>query len=165
MDTPEELAALDQPRHALVVGGTGMLAGVTTALAARGHPVTVIARRPAALGVSQLALDYRDTTALERGLENAVAERGPVELSVLWVHTDGPAAPAAVAEATAPGGRVVQVFGTRIWPLDPVPVHVAYRQVLLGSIGGRWLTNAEISDGVLAAVDADEPVRVVGDRG
>ena len=84
--------------------------------------------------------------------------------SVLWVHTDGPAVPAVVAEATAPGGRVVQVFGTRVWPLDPVPVHVAYRQVLLGSIGGRWLTNAEISDGVLAAVAADEPVHIVGER-
>ena len=89
---------------------------------------------------------------------------GPIELAVLWVHTDGPAVPAVVADATAPGGRVVQVFGTRVWPLDPVPVHVAYRQVLLGSIGGRWLTNTEISDGVLAAIDADEPVRVVGDR-
>jgi molybdopterin-guanine dinucleotide biosynthesis protein A len=164
VDTPEELAALERPRHALVVGGTGMLAGLTTTLAARGHPVTVVARRPADLGVAQLALDYRDAAGLARGLEHAVAERGPIELAVLWVHTDGPAVPAAVARATAPGGRVLQVFGTRVWPLEGVPAHVAYRQVVLGSIDGRWLADAEIAAGVLAAIDADVPVSIVGDR-
>jgi hypothetical protein len=32
---------------------------------------------------------------------------------------------------------IVQVFGTRVWPLADVPSHVAYRQVLLGSADGR----------------------------
>jgi molybdopterin-guanine dinucleotide biosynthesis protein A len=164
VDTPEELAALERPGHVVVVGGTGMLAGLTGELASRGHRVTVVARRSSALPAAKLTLDYRDTDALRAGLTEARAEHGPIELAVLWVHTDGPEAPAVVAAATAPGGRVVQVFGTRVWPLDPVPVHVAYRQVLLGSAGGRSLTHEEISDGTLAAVDADLPVRVVGDR-
>ena len=58
----------------------------------------------------------------------------------------------------------MQVFGTRVWPLDNVPLHVAYRQVLLGSHEGRWLTHEEISSGVIDAVDADRPITVVGDR-
>jgi hypothetical protein len=58
----------------------------------------------------------------------------------------------------------MQVFGTTVWPLAAPPVHLAHRQVLLGSIGGRWLTHAEISGGVLAAIDADLPVHVVGER-
>ena len=36
VDTPGALVALERPGHAVVVGGTGMLAGVTRALAARG---------------------------------------------------------------------------------------------------------------------------------
>ena len=81
-----------------------------------------------------------------------------------WIHTDAPDAPRIVADALAPGARLVQVFGTRVWPLADVPLHVAYRQVLLGSADGRWLSHEEISSGVLNAVDADRPLTVVGDR-
>jgi molybdopterin-guanine dinucleotide biosynthesis protein A len=166
VNTPAELAALERPGHALVVGGTGMLAGLTTALAERGHSVTVVARSGAALprGAVQLAVDYRDDRTLAEGLAAAVAERGEIELAVAWIHTDAPAAPATVAGAVAPGGRLVQVFGTRVWPLQPVPPHVSYRRVLLGSIGDRWLTDDEIAAGVLDAIDTDEPLAVVGER-
>ena len=77
-------------------------------------------------------------------LAGAVEARGPLELAVCWIHTDAPEAPAIVADALAPGARLVQVFGTRVWPLADVPLHVAYRQVLLGAVGGRWLTHEEI---------------------
>ena len=166
-DTPEELAALERPGHALVVGGTGMLRGTTRALAARGHPVTSVARRPTeiACGVAPLAVDYRDGEALAAALERAVAERGPLELAVCWIHTDAPAVPGLVAAVLAPGARLVQVFGTRRWPLSPVPLPIAYREVLLGASDERWLTHEEIAAGVLAAIDADEPCRVVGEPG
>lgn len=166
VNTPADLAALERPGHVLVVGGTGMLTGLTEALAGRGHAVTVIARRHAALpaGAVQLALDYRDDETLGAGLSRAARERGPIDLAVAWIHTNAPAAPATVAAAVAPGGRLFQVFGTRVWPLDRAPAHVSYHQVLLGSVGGRWLTNDEISSGVLAALDADQPLSVVGER-
>jgi hypothetical protein len=130
----------------------------------------VVARSRRALpeGAAQLALDYRDSEALRRGLGDASRERGPIELAVCWIHTDAPEAPRVVARSVAAGGRLVQVFGTRVWPLAPVPEGVEYAQVLLGSVpesgGSRWLTNDEISAGVLAAVDAGEPVAVVGQR-
>ncbi len=166
-DTPEALEALARPGHAVVVGGTGMLLGTTRALAARGHRVTSVARRPTEVadGVAPAAVDYRESDALREVLADAVAERGPLELAVCWFHTDAPEAPAIVADALAPGGRLVQVFGTRRWPLAPVPLAIAYREVLLGAVGGRWLTHDEIAAGVLDAIDADEPCRVVGERG
>jgi molybdopterin-guanine dinucleotide biosynthesis protein A len=166
VDTPAALEAIARPGHALVIGGTGMLTGVTHALAGRGHAVTVVARRAIELEpkMSFVAVDYRDTAVLKRGLEQAVAACGSIDLAVAWIHTDAPDAPGAVAGAVAPGGRVVQVFGNRVWPLDPVPLHVAYRQVLLGSLDGRWLTHDEISAGVLAAIDADRPIFAVGER-
>jgi len=175
-DTPAELALLERPGHAVVVGGTGMLAGLTRSLLARGHEVTSIARRPARLGeegarndqsqrlLVPVALDYRDGRALEQALGRVVAERGPIDLAVCWIHTDAPHAPAVVARALAPGARLVQVFGSRNWPLGEIPLHIAYRQVLLGASGDRWLTHEEISEGVLAAIDADLPRRVVGER-
>ena len=166
VDTPDALARLEARRHALVVGGTGMLAPAARALADRGHAVTCIARRLADLGrgVAVEAADYRKENELREALARAKQSRGPIELAVCWIHTDAPKAPRFVAESLAPGARLVQLFGTRVWPLADVPLHVAYRQVLLGSTGGRWLTHEEISAGVLEAVDADRPVHVVGER-
>lgn len=165
-DTPAELHELERPGHALVLGGTGMLSEATRALAGRGHVVTSVARRAADLGpgVTSVTLDYRDVRALGAALEAATEARGPIELAVCWIHTDAPDAPGIVADAVAPGGRLVQVFGTRVWPLQDVPLHLAYRQVLLGAVDGRWLTHDEISAGALAAVDADRPLHVVGVR-
>ncbi len=165
-DTPADLARLERPGHALVVGGTGMLAGLTRALADRGHVVSSVARKPRAPGpnVVSLEVDYRDEAGFGRAIETAVEERGPIELAVCWIHTDAPEAPRLVAAALAPGARLVQVFGTRRWPLGEIPLHIAYREVLLGSIGGRWLTHEEISAGVREAIDRDRPLSIVGER-
>ena len=137
VDTAAALEALARPGHALVVGGTGMLASLTAALAARGHVVTSIARRARTsdAGVTSVEVDYRESERLREELARAIGERGPIELAVAWIHTDGPDAPRIVAQSLAPGARLVQVFGTRVWPLDGVPLQVAYRQVLLGSSG------------------------------
>ena len=164
-DTPEALRGLERPGHALVVGGTGMLAAATRALAGGGHVVTCIARRDAPLGdgVAVEPVDYREPELLRDALARASTTRGPIELAVCWIHTDAPEAPRIVAAALAPGARLVQVFGTRVWPLAAPPLHIAYRQVLLGECDGRWLTHEEISSGVLKALVADRPVAVVGD--
>ena len=147
-----------------------MLARLVADLAERDDSLTVVARTPRRLppGVVQLALDYRSTEDLRRGLTEAIRERGPIELAVCWIHTDAPDAPRVVAEHVVPGGRLVQVFGTRVWPLAVLPAGLAYTQVLLGGMrsasGVRWLTDEEISKGVLAAVDAGVPHYQVGER-
>ena len=99
-------------------------------------------------------VDYRDPIGSRGRSRRAREARGPIELAVCWIHTDGPEAPRIVADALAPGARLVQVFGTRVWPLADVPLHVAYRQVLLGSTAGRWLTHEEISAGAAASTRA-----------
>jgi MobA-like NTP transferase domain len=166
VDTPAALETLETPGHAVVVGGTGMLAGLTRSLAARGQAVTCVSRRAARLDprVASVPVDYRDPEALRLVLTLAMESRGPIELAVCWIHTDAPDVPRLVAESLAPGARLVQVFGTRVWPLADVPLHIAYRQVALGSAEGHWLTHEEISTGVLEAVDADRPLYVVGER-
>ena len=61
-DTPDVLLDLERPGHALVVGGTGMLAATTRALTDRGHAVTCIARNSADLGTGSAS--SRSTTVI-----------------------------------------------------------------------------------------------------
>jgi NAD(P)-dependent dehydrogenase (short-subunit alcohol dehydrogenase family) len=177
--------------HALVVGGTGMLWGASLALAERGYAVSVVARRRQRLealaqtaaglpgSIHPIPVDYQDTQALIAALEAAQARFGPIELALIWIHSTAPAAPLAVARRVGSPQhpcRYFHILGSA-WadPSRPNPErqaafatldNIRYREVILGFVreGGssRWLTNAEISAGVLAAVDADQPRTIVG---
>jgi len=116
--------------HALVVGGTGMLAAVSVRLLRDGWNTSVVARR--ADGVAELAaeatgttraggalhciaVDYRHTDAFVRTIEDAVARSGPISLAVVWIHSVAPTAPAALAAALTQDGarcRYVHVLGS-----------------------------------------------------
>jgi hypothetical protein len=167
--------------HALVVGGTGMLRGAVLGLA-RDREVTVVARgarrldalRAASGSVHPARADWHDLPGLEAVLEGAVAARGPFSLAVAWIHADAPEAPVAAARRVR--GRFFQVLGSAAAdPSQPDPSRrarfdalpgLAYHEVILGFVveGGRsrWLTDAEISRGVLDAVAAGLPRFVVG---
>lgn len=162
---------MDRP-HALAVGASGMLAAACHGLAARGWEVTMVARgqRKLATAVANsphlwpLAVDYRDLAAFQAALTTATAERGPATLALCWLRGSAPEALAAAAGAVTDGGRVVHVRGSARH--DPTTggsdelrrqSRVRYQRVVLGFVvaGGRsrWLTDAEISAGALAAVD------------
>ncbi|MEW6046902.1 MAG: short-chain dehydrogenase [Bacillota bacterium] len=174
-----------------MVGGTGMLRDASLGLAERGYIVSVVARRQtrlealmrAAAGLTgfihPIALDYRDTEALTASLTAARSRFGPIALAVVWIHGTAPAAPLAVARLVGSPerpGRYFHVLGSASAdPARPNPERVAsfgaldniqYREVILGFVleghGSRWLTDAEISAGVMAALDADQPRYIVG---
>ena len=171
--------------HDLVVGGSGMLSGLVTALARQGRHVSVIARDPrrlarlaeAAEGLSPLALDYRDADALEAALLRAWRDNGPIERAVCWFHTAAPEIPLAVAR------HVEQVYchvlGSAVAnPSTPTALErwrasfaifprLDYRIVVLGFVlepGGpsRWLTHDEISAGASEALANGRPLTIVG---
>jgi hypothetical protein len=163
--------------RALVVGGTGMLAGVAAALAARGVQTAVLARRTRRTppGTTGIPVDYRDTQAFEE----AVRAAGPFDVAVVWIHSVAPAAPDALARVLTESGtpaRYVHVLGSAAAdPSRPDPGRRAhfqaqdglrYEEVILGFVHdgkrARWLTNDEIATGVLAAVDKPSPRTVVG---
>lgn len=163
--------------HALVVGGTGMLAEAVSGLAGRGYQVSVLARRPERLSstnINPIALDYRDSKKLRAGLAEAVSKFGPISLAVVWIHGTAPEAPYIVAEYVQ--GRYFHVLGSAF--ADPNRLdderqkrfaqfeHTDYREVILGFVieqaGARWLTNGEISEGVLKAIRTDARRFIVG---
>ncbi|GAA5533318.1 short-chain dehydrogenase [Deinococcus aluminii] len=156
----------------LVVGGTGMLAGVVHALLDEGDEVTVLARRPERLPDTRarlLALDYRDMEALDR----ALTQSGPFDRAVVWIHGTAPEAPfvaarhvrgpywhvlgSAVANPAKQGSRRRERFAA---------LGNDYREIILGFVlegnSARWLTHAEISGGVLHALHHDLKRHVIG---
>jgi hypothetical protein len=160
-------------RRALVIGGTGMLAGCAAALVADGWHVVLPSRR-----YSPIAAEFDDTEpngerkALwveasweEPALLASKAQRalgGKADLLVAWVHGRvRPSVLRAVAPLLADGAPVVEVHGSSsARPVggcpDPLLDGHPTQQVVLGFVRyagrTRWLTHQEVSDGVLDAV-------------
>ena len=153
-------------RRALVLGGTGMLAGVATALLDDGwHVVLPSRRRPTApstngRGARWVKADWTSPDALADAARDALG--GPADLLVAWVHREVRSGVLhAVAPLLAPGGPVVEVHGSASAnPVggcpEPILADHPTQQVVLGYVRHagrtRWLTHQEISAGVLAAV-------------
>lgn len=174
--------------HDLVVGGSGMLAGLCARLAADGRTVTVLARDRDRLDrlaarvpegrLHGMSIDYRDGRELDLALQRATAAHGPIERAICWVHDEiAPEAPlriaahvrrafhhvlgSASADPSAPDG----LAASRRRFAEAYPT-LAYRAIILGFVveadgRSRWLTNAEISEGVHLALAGAE-AEVVG---
>ena len=168
--------------HILVVGGSGMLARLCRRLAGEGWLVSVVGREPGKLAlvavgferVHPISVDYQDLERFRAELADARRRLGPILLAVLWVRSWAPQSLLAAAEEVAPDGRIVRVVGS---PSSAASEEAAetirrrfgsgYQEVRLGSVatsaGRRWLTDAEISDGVHRAIERGAGDVLVGD--
>lgn len=175
--------------HALIVGGTGMLRGASIALALRSRHLTSVARTRRSLQALDEALTgmpcAHSTHALDwsepRAFVAAVAARalavGPPDLVLAWLHDDciGPALARALAsvrghceffQVRASAAADPSLRGESWWRAQDEPAGIAYHQIILGfhveAGRSRWLRDAEICTGVLAAIDAGRDVSFVG---
>lgn len=179
------------PLHTLVVGGTGMLRGLSLELSSRGDRVAVLARPGRRLEalveeatsrggrIFPVPVDYADPVPLEAALEVEVHARGRFDRAVLWVHSDGPRVSEVVAKFVGGPdhpGDLLQVLGSAV--ADPsapkdrprapptITPGTTWRDVVLGFVptptGSRWLTDPEISKGVMDALDRAKERSVVG---
>ncbi len=173
-----------EARHALVVGGTGMLAGVARALSDAGTETTALARhasdfvrRQGRPNLHPCDANWSDADETRAALAQAIRSRGLVDLAIVWTHSLRPARDIAVALS---GGtcRFFHVVGSAVAdPSAPDRVakcrdvakglgRLAYRSIVLGFVvegpGSRWLTHDEIASGVSAAVAADAAHSVIG---
>lgn len=166
--------------HALVVGGTGMLEAATRHVAAHWAEVTLVARDPfalaEALGATPCALDW---AAPEAGERIAALGEG-FDLALIWLHEEASGVSRAFEDRLRPGGRLVRVMGSAA--MDPAvrdrrapdPRADIHRQLVITGWhpdatqpeGRRWLTHAEISGGVIAALrDPALEAMVIGGSG
>jgi len=172
-------------RHALVIGGSGMLAGASLWLAREGREVTVIGRNPQKLkrlcdqhpNLYGVSADYSRAAAFAGTLNELMQQRGPADLVVAWIHHDEERIIGHTAEAIRLAGgpgfawRLYHVLGSgsnldEILRKVPVPPECAYHQVQLGFVieegRSRWLTHDEISGGVIECVQNGHRRHVVG---
>lgn len=172
-------------KHALVVGGTGMLADVTRWLAEEDFHVSVVGRKsekmqrlteqPKQAGeIHPVLVDYTKTAELEAAIVEQIRQHGPLALVVAWIHANAPEALPTVirlADQSKQKWSLFHVLGSSrnlaaIRNGTKVPETCRYHQIQLGFVVGngksRWLTNQEISSGVIEAIQNDEPVLTVG---
>jgi NAD(P)-dependent dehydrogenase (short-subunit alcohol dehydrogenase family) len=162
----------------LIVGGSGMLAGLARALCEHADRVSILARnekrmRAVSDAVEPIVCDYNDGVALAEALSLIDAP----DLVVAWIHGRAPQARRAFAECLVAEGRFVQVLGSahadpahpeRLAEMakaaDALPID--YQSIVLGFVvekgASRWLSNEEISFGVLSAIESEQPVSIVG---
>jgi hypothetical protein len=163
--------------RALVVGGSGMLAGCCRSLLAVYGTVSVLARderriRAIAPQIVPFVCDYCDEIAVLHALEDR-----SFDLVIAWIHGRAPDLRRLLANRVSPGGRFIQVLGSAHGdPSHPdrleemraaaAGLPVTYQAVVLGFIldgtRARWLTDGEISQGVFAAVESGAPFSIVG---
>jgi NAD(P)-dependent dehydrogenase (short-subunit alcohol dehydrogenase family) len=171
--------------HALVIGGTGMLRGVTRELAKRFDHVSVVARSKSDLdtlekekpgAIHGIAVDYRNETELRALIRGAVSTYGNVTLVVAWIHEDGSVIPHVIVESAGDAPLTfVHVLGSA--SADPSRPDlsirkdmehscVAYHEAILGFVlegnHSRWLSHGEISAGVLKAIETGAPRSIIG---
>lgn len=164
--------------HALMVGGSGMLAECSRECLKTADLVTVMARDESRIRaidprLSPAVCDYTNKVALRETL----AELPVPDLVIVWMHGKLPDARRALAQAVRKQGRFVQVLGSAHGdPAHPDRLEnvrrvsdgldIVSQAVVLGfaiDAGiSRWLTDAEISQGVFSAVISGRPLTTIG---
>jgi NAD(P)-dependent dehydrogenase (short-subunit alcohol dehydrogenase family) len=175
--------------HTLIIGGTGMLRQASIALAARSQRLTSVARTQRSLAAldavvpagsgqhDMLPLDWSAPDNFLDEIERHLAQTGPPDLVLAWIHQDYLAL--RLASRLSQNGhplRFYHVIGSSgpdpseiaqalLARIEEIP-HLHYHQVILGAVktnwGTRWLTNQEISAGVLEAIEKQQSQFVVG---
>ena len=171
--------------HVLVIGGSGMLAGLCEHLAREGDRVSVVGRDSVKLQhvadrvpghIVPLSLDYRKERAFCDALSVRAEAYGRPRRTVCWAHEDAPDVPLKAAglvdgvfwhvlsSAHADPARPDRLAAWRS-RFDALPA-IDYRQVILGFVtdgrGSRWLTNEEISEGVWQAICNGQALSIAG---
>jgi hypothetical protein len=176
--------------HILVIGGTGMLRNVPLYFAFHGMTVSVIARDESKLDklilskgesgfINPVIVDYKKSNLLKEKLTNAADSYGKIDLAVSWIHSSAPEAPFIIARFLNNQNVTVKYFHIQ-GSASSNPVtndnyfekafsqynNINYRKIILGFIiddnQSRWLTDVEISNGVIDAINKNKEQYIVG---
>lgn len=168
-------------KHVLVIGGTGMLKEASLWFADHGYIVSVIGRNPRKHEnmvveaanpehINSLVVDYTNHSLLERQLIGAMETYGPFSIVVSWVSSlPSLKIITEIVSEHSSSWKLYQVKGSRRYFEDDVlqvPTNCKHRSVYLGFViegnTSRWLTNREISQGVIKSVREDHQASIVG---
>lgn len=174
-----------QVKHALVIGGTGMLSGVSLWLIDNGYHVSIIARdaekmkqlqkeASSSSQVTPLLVDYRNNDKLIEKLKLTIKQNGEINIVVAWIHSIAENALQSIISEVSKESNSWELFhilgsGSNLEEIKKklaAPSSIAYYQVQLGfktaGSQSRWLTHREISEGVIENIKKKKQVLIVG---
>lgn len=166
------------PRHALIIGGTGMLAGVSSFLATEEFSVSVVGRTSSKLNrllkdnppntIFPIQADYNADEIFTK-VKDAINTRGPFSLIISWTPNYEALERICELNERANTFRLIHVKGSRRYFEDKeirIPLICQYEKVFLGFVmearNSRWLTHQEIANGVIQQFLAPIEEQIVG---
>lgn len=184
---------MENSNHALIIGGSGMLRKVSIHLAKQGFCVSVIGRNMDKLqkleleainftgSIIPICVDYTDNNKLRDSIKKIINDNGPISIIIAWIHT--PASEAietVINEIDVKDNKCfffhvlgssdtdklvseIKMFSDKYQKSE----NIYYHQIVLGQIkkeaSSRWLTNDEISLGVINAISKKKKIYLVGE--
>ncbi|RIW29611.1 hypothetical protein D3H55_18615 [Bacillus salacetis] len=171
-------------RNTLVIGGTGMLGGAVRHLVKRGDEVTVLARSTDKFNrmlvhnglmngdVSFMPADYFKTDEVVELLNEHIKTEGAFDAAVIWMRSAAAESFDAIMGILGRDGRPVDIFKVNGSSASRSPLpsseyrSINMHQIILGfkieNGESRWLTDDEISEGVIKALNTRIPLTVAG---
>lgn len=170
-------------KHALIIGGTGMLKMASLAIVEQFENTTLIARNLDRLEhiatntknkTHLVSLDYTNTHNLKNELKTITNKYSKFDLAIIWIHSTSAQAPYIAAKFVE--GDYYHVLSSsytdpsrdnsqRLEKFKTYP-NINYHEVILGFITDtnypRWLNHSEISSGVVTAIKEKQKRFIVG---
>lgn len=172
-------------KHALVVGGTGMLSFVSLWLTNNGYHVSIITRNPERMAIllkqvnsknhiTPLLVDYTNGSELQEEIKYTINKNGRIDIVVTWIHSGAVDALPIIINEVSNQKHEWELFhvlgsGSNLEKIKRniiVPEACLYHQVQLGfimeGVHSRWLTNQEISEGIIEAIKMKKKKLTIG---
>lgn len=172
-------------KHALVIGGTGMLSNVCLWLLKNNYKVSVVARNPNKMEnlaknsmnssrIIPILVNYEDDKELRSEIKRVIEDHGCIDLVVAWIHSPAQNALPTICEIVGQSSVKWQLFHVlgsshnlnELKKNIKVDGNCTYHQVQLGFIlessYSRWLTNNEIAEGVIKAISQEKERHIIG---
>ncbi|MFJ6211025.1 short-chain dehydrogenase [Lysinibacillus sp. NPDC092081] len=172
-------------KHWLVIGGTGMLKEVSVWLIQGGNHVTVIGRQQNkmqrlineaknASNLTPLLVDYTNYNSFKTALIESQQTNGSFDCIISWIHGSDKKVWESLLEAIPTTKNIIiyHIKGSSSYLNNDrtkcyIPSNIIYREVKLGFIiednnSSRWLTNSEIAQGIIDAIEQEIPEKHVG---
>ena len=167
-----------------------MLKDVTLYFTNHAYTVSVVARNQSGFDnlislkgesgfINPVKVDYSDNEFFKEKLQNSINTFGEFETVVSWIHSYAESSHKIIAGITGNGNAFCNYYHvTGSADQDPLNIsvnteesfkkyeNISYRKIILGFVkeenNSRWLTDTEISSGVIDAVNYDKKLHVVG---
>ncbi|MGD6877637.1 hypothetical protein [Bacillus infantis] len=160
-------------KHALVIGGTGMLKRVIESLCKEGFHVSAMGRShdhfakmmeeiSAPAEVSFIQADYYNPVQFQEALIKAVRDRGMFDLAAVWMRSDASDSFQWLLQYIAKDDKFTELYEIKGSHASREPFKgldtssLKWMRIILGfrfeREKARWLTHEEISEGVLKAI-------------